>query len=165
MPALTDTGVLNTAVIKVTKQCPTVHPSRCLAPFLLLCLLSRIALATSDKNPMYSRTDNGAVSGAMASSSNPYGGHKRAVSLSTNTGSPGKLGAELRDIERQNPKTSKTKTVSHPTVRNRPGLTSRNASINFSLPPNNQRGKSNLLGNGSGSVRSGIGRRVSEKRR
>jgi len=154
-----------TAGTSWAKQFLAAHPSSYLARLLLLCLLSRIALATSDKNPRHLGKDDGAVSGARASSSNPYEGHRRAVSLSKNAGGrPGKSGTELRDIERQKLRTSKAKPVPHPTVRTRSGP-SRNASINFPFAPANQRGKTNALGNGSGAVRSGIGRRVSEKRR
>ena len=73
------------------------------------------------------------------------------------------LGAEVQRIEHQ--KAARTKGNQVPPVvgasrRSAP----RNPSIDFRFQSNNQRGRINNLGNGSGSVRSGAGLRISEKR-
>lgn len=88
---------------------------------------------------------------------NPIVG-KAASHSSTN------LGAEVQRIERQKTARTKGNQVPPAAIASRRSAT-RNPSINFRFQSTNQRGRINNLGNGSGSVRSGAGLRISEKRR
>jgi len=144
----------------------SVSLSRWLVPWLLLFFLSGMAAATGDKSTRHPDKDQAAIPGPKVSDSNAHPRAKRTVVLPRSTGpNSAKLGAELQHIEHQKPKNSNAKLVSPGSAQTRSRVSSRSSSINFRLHSAKQRGTSNNLGNGSGSVRSGDGRRVSEKRR
>ena len=99
-----------------------------------------------------------------AVSDSSFGPSKSGVALPRNTATAStRLGSELQHIERQRSKNAKPASAARGQTGSR--VSPQGSSIKFRMRSTRTKGASNNLGNGSGSVRSGAGRRVSEKRR
>jgi hypothetical protein len=136
----------------------------CVTCCILIFFLSRLLPATTADKATGNSSGYPTLGKVKVTDPSVRPGYKSRVALPKNTSvKPGKLGAELRQIEHSRARGSNTKPASFTGLQ--AGSSSRSSSMHFRSQSRNARGVSNRMGSGSGSKRSGAGRRVTERRR
>jgi hypothetical protein len=136
----------------------------CGIAFSLALLAFSASAATGSKDPTL-RSADAASRTAQSTGSPRLAAEKGSHSLPAGSGTkPVNLNSQLNQLEKTRPKTTNAKQLeTKSSNRAEPAPTPQRDKIDFRLDPRKKNGMSNQLSQGSGSKRSGPGRRVTER--